>query len=262
MDAGDIEDLIDELEDLSDSGPEMDTLSVTSTPKPSLRPFFASSRSLLAPDLSSNPSAFAFPTTGTFFNEKAAAAATLNTSSAGGRRLERHYSDESSKRADSDSTHAESMFTDQDRESDTPTASSAHCPSHFSTAAHDDKTKVTNIFLLSSVQFLPVPIPNVQILAGNVRKTTSVIVASLERKGSEKKSTVQPGAVGSFAVVRLVRERRSVALLRDLQQRAPAATDAPTERIVQQQQQQKEFRRPGQQRLFNVVNIVIQRQIE
>ena len=46
MDAGDIEDLIDELEDLSDSGPEMDTLSVTSTPKPSLRPFFASSRSL------------------------------------------------------------------------------------------------------------------------------------------------------------------------------------------------------------------------
>ncbi|XP_046447206.1 phosphofurin acidic cluster sorting protein 2-like isoform X4 [Daphnia pulex] len=141
MDAGDIEDLIDELEDLSDSGPEMDTLSVTSTPKPSLRPFFASSRSLLAPDLSSNPSAFAFPTTGTFFNDKATAPATLNTSSAGGRRLERHYSDESSKRADSDSTHAESMFTDQDRESDTPTASSAHCPSHFSTAAHDDKTK-------------------------------------------------------------------------------------------------------------------------
>ena len=46
MDAGDIEDLIDELEDLSDSGPEMDTMSVTSTPKPSLRPFFASSRSL------------------------------------------------------------------------------------------------------------------------------------------------------------------------------------------------------------------------
>lgn len=50
MDPGDIEDLIDELEDLSDSGPEMDTLSVTSTPKPALRPFFASSRSLLAPD--------------------------------------------------------------------------------------------------------------------------------------------------------------------------------------------------------------------
>lgn len=60
MDAGDIEDLIDELEDLSDSGPEMDTLSVTSTPKPSLRPFFASSRSLLmAPDPNAN--AFIFP---------------------------------------------------------------------------------------------------------------------------------------------------------------------------------------------------------
>lgn len=61
MDAGDIEDLIDELEDLSDSGPEMDTLSVTSTPKPSLRPFFASSRSLLAPDPSSSASVFTFP---------------------------------------------------------------------------------------------------------------------------------------------------------------------------------------------------------
>lgn len=54
MDPGDIEDLIDELEDLSDSGPEMDTLSVTSTPKPALRPFFASSRSLLAPDPNSS----------------------------------------------------------------------------------------------------------------------------------------------------------------------------------------------------------------
>ena len=35
-----IEDLFDELEDLSDSGPEMDTISVLSTPKPKLRPFF------------------------------------------------------------------------------------------------------------------------------------------------------------------------------------------------------------------------------
>jgi hypothetical protein len=263
MDAGDIEDLIDELEDLSDSGPEMDTLSVTSTPKPSLRPFFASSRSLLAPDLSSNPSAFTFPTTGTFFNDKATALATLTTSSAGGRRLERHYSDESSKRADSDSTHAESMFTDQDRESDTPTASSAHCPSHFSTAAHDDKTKVNQYFLffLLCNSFL-FPSQMFKYWREMYEKNkTSVMVASLERKGSEKKSTFQPGAVGSFAVVRLVRERRSVALLRDLHQRAPAATDAPTERIVQQQQ--KEFRCPGQQRLlFNVVNIVIQRQIE
>ncbi|XP_033734084.1 phosphofurin acidic cluster sorting protein 1-like isoform X2 [Pecten maximus] len=41
-DADDIEDLIDELEDLSDSGPEpeLDAVSVVSTPKPRLRPFF------------------------------------------------------------------------------------------------------------------------------------------------------------------------------------------------------------------------------
>ncbi|OWF46415.1 phosphofurin acidic cluster sorting protein 2-like isoform X4 [Mizuhopecten yessoensis] len=41
-DADDIADLIDELEDLSDSGaePELDTVSVVSTPKPRLRPFF------------------------------------------------------------------------------------------------------------------------------------------------------------------------------------------------------------------------------
>lgn len=47
MDGVDIEDLFEELEDLSDSGPEMDTMSISSTPKPSLRPFFSSSRSLL-----------------------------------------------------------------------------------------------------------------------------------------------------------------------------------------------------------------------
>ncbi|XP_057370592.1 phosphofurin acidic cluster sorting protein 2-like isoform X3 [Daphnia carinata] len=155
MDAGDIEDLIDELEDLSDSGPEMDTLSVTSTPKPSLRPFFASSRSLLAPDLNSNASAFTFPTTGTFFNEKAAATITSSGLSGGGRRLERHYSDESSKRADSDSTHADSMWTDQDRESDTPTAPSAHCPSHFVSATNDDKTKPRKILLEQLVRCMP-----------------------------------------------------------------------------------------------------------
>ncbi|XP_043480005.1 phosphofurin acidic cluster sorting protein 2 isoform X2 [Leptopilina heterotoma] len=44
-----IDELFDELEDLSDSGPELDTMSISSTPKPSLRPFFSSSRSLLAP---------------------------------------------------------------------------------------------------------------------------------------------------------------------------------------------------------------------
>jgi len=40
-----IEDLINQLEDFSDSGPEVDTISVGSTPKPQLRPFFGSSRS-------------------------------------------------------------------------------------------------------------------------------------------------------------------------------------------------------------------------
>lgn len=34
---GDIDDLIEELEDLSDSEPELDTMSVVSTPKPRLR---------------------------------------------------------------------------------------------------------------------------------------------------------------------------------------------------------------------------------
>lgn len=42
-----IEDLFDELENYSDSGPEVDTISITSTPKPSLRPYFSSSCSLL-----------------------------------------------------------------------------------------------------------------------------------------------------------------------------------------------------------------------
>ena len=41
---------MNELEDLSDSGPEVDTLSITSTPKPSLRPYFSSTRSLLVPE--------------------------------------------------------------------------------------------------------------------------------------------------------------------------------------------------------------------
>lgn len=47
MDPAEIEDLFDQLEDLSDSGPEVDNISVGSTPKPSLKPFFNSSRSLI-----------------------------------------------------------------------------------------------------------------------------------------------------------------------------------------------------------------------
>jgi hypothetical protein len=51
MDPTDIADLFDELEEMSDSGPEMDTMSISSTPKPSLRPFFSSSRSLAQQDV-------------------------------------------------------------------------------------------------------------------------------------------------------------------------------------------------------------------
>ncbi|KAK6638739.1 hypothetical protein RUM43_007007 [Polyplax serrata] len=53
VDPTEIEDFFEELEDLSESGPEMDTMSISSTPKPSLRPFFSSSRSLLHDNFSS-----------------------------------------------------------------------------------------------------------------------------------------------------------------------------------------------------------------
>ncbi|KAK2705505.1 phosphofurin acidic cluster sorting protein 2-like [Artemia franciscana] len=48
VDPDDIQELIDQLENLSDSAPDPDpdTLSISSTPKPSLRPFFPSSRNL------------------------------------------------------------------------------------------------------------------------------------------------------------------------------------------------------------------------
>ena len=47
MDPADIEDLFDQLEDFSDSGPDVDNISIGSTPKPHLKPFFTSSRNLL-----------------------------------------------------------------------------------------------------------------------------------------------------------------------------------------------------------------------
>ena len=49
IDPEEIEDLLNELEysDYGDYGPDLDTASVGSTPKPSLRPFFSSSRSLI-----------------------------------------------------------------------------------------------------------------------------------------------------------------------------------------------------------------------
>lgn len=48
---GELDDLLKELDEYgSDSGPEMDTMSINSTPKPSLRPFFSSSQNLLGDD--------------------------------------------------------------------------------------------------------------------------------------------------------------------------------------------------------------------
>ena len=49
VDPADIEDLFNQLEDYSDSQPDDndDTISIGSTPKPSLKPFFCSSRNLL-----------------------------------------------------------------------------------------------------------------------------------------------------------------------------------------------------------------------
>ena len=46
VDPADIEDLFNQLEDYSDSQPDDndDTISIGSTPKPSLKPFFCSSR--------------------------------------------------------------------------------------------------------------------------------------------------------------------------------------------------------------------------
>ena len=56
IDPDEIEDLLNELEnDYSDDGPDVDTASVGSTPKPSLRPFFSSSRSLIRETLDKPP---------------------------------------------------------------------------------------------------------------------------------------------------------------------------------------------------------------
>jgi len=47
--------LLDQLEDYSDSGPDVDTISVGETPKPQLRPFFGSSRSSIRDALENPP---------------------------------------------------------------------------------------------------------------------------------------------------------------------------------------------------------------
>ena len=90
-------------------------------------------------------SACAFPTVAGFIDRSSFVSGT-------GGWLERHYSDESSKRNDSDSTHGDSLWTDrEDRESDTPVASQ-HFPPPVTPAAvsaqpiaqpsQEDKAKV------------------------------------------------------------------------------------------------------------------------
>ncbi|XP_012262160.2 phosphofurin acidic cluster sorting protein 2 isoform X3 [Athalia rosae] len=123
-----IEELFDELEDLSDSGPELDTMSVSSTPKPSLRPFFSSSRSLLAPTqavvtgeeigISSATAVGQPPHSGLPIKEKTRMGHT--TPERGVDRL----SDDSSRRADSDS-HPENWT---DHEANDPPAVVAGSP--------------------------------------------------------------------------------------------------------------------------------------
>lgn len=108
MDPADIEDLFDEL-DLSDSGPDLDTLSILSTPKPSLRPFFSSSRTnMIHEGISGLPSIE--------------------------RNIER-FSDESSKKADSDSYL--DTWTDSD-----PTPMNSSPPK---TGNNDDKKETQGV---------------------------------------------------------------------------------------------------------------------
>ncbi|XP_066589621.1 phosphofurin acidic cluster sorting protein 2 [Prorops nasuta] len=101
-----IEELFDELEDLSDSGPELDTVSVSSTPKPSLRPFFSSSRSLLAPANAVVTSAESGTNATTSISQQASGQPTKEKQRVGHTTPERgvdRQSDDSSRRADSDS---------------------------------------------------------------------------------------------------------------------------------------------------------------
>ncbi|XP_059481521.1 phosphofurin acidic cluster sorting protein 2 isoform X2 [Neocloeon triangulifer] len=128
MDPTDIADLFDELEELSDSGPEMDTMSISSTPKPSLRPFFSSSRSLAQPDVL--PIAGESPSCN--FKKPPPPPPNQAPGNTAPKALFRErgsdrQSDESSKKADSDS-HPEN-WTDHEHSDPPPMASSPpHAP--------------------------------------------------------------------------------------------------------------------------------------
>lgn len=119
-----IEELFDELEDLSDSGPELDTMSVSSTPKPSLRPFFSSSRSLLAPSHTVVTREESVTNTSPATTHVQSSSSQIVKDKSRNRhttpeRCGDRQSDDSSRRADSDS-HPEN-WTDHEA-NDTPTA--------------------------------------------------------------------------------------------------------------------------------------------
>ncbi|XP_069681566.1 phosphofurin acidic cluster sorting protein 2 isoform X2 [Periplaneta americana] len=117
VDPTEIEDLFEELEDLSDSGPELDTMSISSTPKPSLRPFFSSSRSLLQETLNvpGGPQGYAR----VCLPPGSQHAQQPYCTEKGADRL----SDESSKKADSDS-HPENWTDHEHSDPQQPAASS------------------------------------------------------------------------------------------------------------------------------------------
>ncbi|XP_006617338.1 phosphofurin acidic cluster sorting protein 2 isoform X1 [Apis dorsata] len=140
-----IEELFDELEDLSDSGPELDTMSVSSTPKPSLRPFFSSSRSLLAPPHSVVTNEETGSTPATAIGQQSAGQPTKEKHRIGYTTPERgvdRQSDDSSRRADSDS-HPEN-WTDHEA-NDPPnyvTGSPPKSEQHNKTESSDKRSRL------------------------------------------------------------------------------------------------------------------------
>ncbi|KAK1132575.1 hypothetical protein K0M31_013960, partial [Melipona bicolor] len=140
-----IEELFDELEDLSDSGPELDTMSVSSTPKPSLRPFFSSSRSLLAPPNSVVTNEETGSTPATAIGQQSIGQPAKEKHRIGHTTPERgvdRQSDDSSRRADSDS-HPEN-WTDHEA-NDPPnyvTGSPPKSEQHNKTESSDKRSRL------------------------------------------------------------------------------------------------------------------------
>merc|ERR1712223_929886 len=134
VDPADIEDLFDQLEDYSDSGPDADTISIGSTPKPSLKPFFCSSRNLLH-EARSVVAAAAVAKAQTSTDYMTSSLINQGTSDQGGLGSDR-MSDDSSKEAVSDS-HPDTL-TDPEF-SDPPNVTSS--PPHSGDEVRRDKDK-------------------------------------------------------------------------------------------------------------------------